>query len=303
MNYFCLDVGGTRTRGAVFSPHGRQLAKARTSGGALSLGVPQAEKAIRDVWRDICDQLGADAPDALDTTICAGVAGKGLPGRCCLLAGKLDDFADTKFVSDGYGALLAATGGKPGGLISVGTGVTAIRLDKGGNTRALSGWGFPAGDSGSGAWLGLKLVGDLTKYLDGVRVLPTFPDNLARDAMGIVGDQASLIMNWQMAARPRDFGMLAPLIIARAGDGDLYARHLLVAAATEIADLAGTLFEHGSGLVHLAGGLGAVLLPYCANKAPDFDWEICDADPVQGLLMLAMGRAPGENLLSRPGLS
>ena len=71
-------------------------------------------------------------------------------------------------VSDGYGALIAATGGKPGILLAVGTGVAAMCLNPDGRCLYASGWGFPGGDLGGGAWNGLQAATALTRHLDGV---------------------------------------------------------------------------------------------------------------------------------------
>jgi len=303
VQFFCLDVGGTETRGALFDESGTKLAQATGIGGALSLGANQAEVSIRDVWVKITQATGPEIANVSNTALLAGIAGKGLPGRANDLATRLGDFAQTHFVGDGYGALLAATNGQPGAIISVGTGVTAIRLDEKGNTLALSGWGFPAGDLGSGAWLGLQLVGALTKHIDGVTFDPAFPSDLAEKTMQIVGHDPNDIMAWHTSAKPREYGNIAPLIVKSAEAGDPFCQQMLSAAASEIVNLAKALYPSEPGEVHLLGGLGAILSPYCINQAPQFIWQVSSADPVQGICLLATGRAPDENLIIRPGIA
>lgn len=300
VQYFCLDVGGTETRGAIFSVEGENLATAKGPGGALSLGAEQAEIAIRDVWQNLCQQLDHATDTAAETQLIAGIAGKGLPGRAKDLTTRLNDFADVHIVGDGYAALLAATKGQPGAVISIGTGVTALRLTEAGNTIAISGWGFPAGDHGSGAWLGLQLVGDLTKYIDGIVLSPPLTDELASAVMQITGQHPHQIMEWQTSAKPKAYGALAPLIVEHAEAGNLFCQNMLQTAAQQIVELATALYEGNNGDVHLAGGLGEILMPYCEKQAPNFNWKLSIADPVAGLFLLASGQAPTENAIARP---
>lgn len=308
MHYFCLDVGGTQTCGALFATDGTELARARSVGGALSLGSGPAEAAVRDVWQEICQTLGDGAISPGQTKLFAGIAGNTLPGRADELAARLSEFAACTFFGDGYGALLSATGGKPGAMISVGTGVTALHIDENGKTLSLSGWGFPAGDLGSGMWLGLQLTGILTKYFDRVTLSPMPSKALVGDAQQIIGDTAGKIMMWQSGAKPRDFASLAPLIVAHAAKNDPFCRDLLDRAAHEIVVLAQALFRSGSDRtseqsVCLAGGLNQVFLPLCRAQADAFLWHANAIDPVSGIYLCASGQVGLETLLPRPGLA
>lgn len=181
--YFCLDIGGSGTRGALFNESGERLAYAEAEAGALSLGVQQA---IFSVWDKISTSLQPGIWRKENVSLIAGIAGYSLPGRTALLTQVLDEFCQVEIVSDGYGALLGATQGKPGALISIGTGVGALRLGKNGQTHTISGWGFPAGDAGSGAWLGLRAFGDFLKHLDGIILPPALPHKLTDSFLGHV---------------------------------------------------------------------------------------------------------------------
>lgn len=302
MFVFCLDIGGTETRGALFGPDGNELARASGPAGALSLGVEASEAAIRGVWAHVTAQVSH--PPALDETrLCAGLAGMGLAGRVQALKHQLADFQDTHFVGDGYAALIATTQGAPGALISVGTGVAALRLDAKGQTITLSSWGFPAGDLGSGAWLGLRLTNVLTRYLDGIPDDPPLTDAMADQILHITGDTPSKIMEWLTGSRARQYASLAPVIVEFAENGDPFARQMLRAAAAEITAVAAALYGADPGDVNLSGGLGRILQPYCAEQAPQFDWRFGASDPVLGAYLIAVGKAPKEALRTRPRMS
>ena len=299
VNYFCLDIGGTNTRGVLFSENREILARADGPGGALSLGVDAAETAILAVWQKMA---GVVAADPADTRVSIGIAGNGLSERVRELRQRLSHFAETIVVGDGYGALLAATEGTPGAMISVGTGVAALRLRPDNTTLSISGWGFPGGDRGSGAWLGLNLVSLLTRQFDRVRLDPAPNPDFVTRVTAIIGRRQGDIQSWLTTGRAWQYGQLAPLILEESRAGDPFCRALFRSAAREIADVGLTLYPEGTGVVHLMGGLGAAMAGDCAEAAPGLGWRPSHAEPVFGLLHLATGDAPPETLLPRPGL-
>ncbi|WP_051332605.1 BadF/BadG/BcrA/BcrD ATPase family protein [Cucumibacter marinus] len=303
MHHFCLDIGGTNTRGALFHPDGQELARAKGPGGALSLGVDQAETSIRSVWRDISGRIGSQAPDPGDVAVLAGIAGFNFRDRARQLCDRLADFADTELVSDGYGALIAATNGRPGAMIAVGTGVAAMRLYEDGHSAFLSGWGFPAGDLGSGAWIGLRVMSDTLKRLDGSPVRPQPAPRFTQAVLDLTGRSVPELIDWHTGARPADLARLAPLVVEGAAAGDAYCRSVLDGAAREIADAGLALYPEGRGTIFLTGGLGASLAQGCGEAEPGIDWVTKEFDPIIGIHLIATGVAPPERIAPRPGLT
>lgn len=297
MWHYCLDMGGSKTVGALFDPSGREVARAMAGAGAVSLGVDVAETAVRAVWAKIGDRAKGEVQ------ICAGLAGIGLRDRVVALTGRLSDFAQVSIVSDGYGMLLAATGGGPGALIAIGTGVAAMRLMPDGQFRTLSGWGFPAGDRGSGAWIGLQAVAALMQRIDRVDIGATMGDDLAASLIDVLGGGAATIMERNTGGRAKDFAFLAPMVIDAARTGDAAARSILADAAKEISAVGRALWDGGAGAVHLGGGLARTLAPWVRAASGEREWIVSAADPLEGLSLMARGLAPEEHLLPRPGLS
>lgn len=295
-------MGGTGTRGALLDIEGNELGRAQTGAGALSLGAPRSFEAIQGIWSKVCGAVGRNPKETKTVHIALGIAGYGLKERRDQLYQLLGDFAGITIGGDGYGALIGATKGAPGALISVGTGVGALRLDANGKTLGVSSWGFPAGDAGGGAWLGLRLFGDFINALDQIPSDRAIPETLIAKVLKITGPGTQDIMGWQRAARPGDFGRLAPLIVEGAKGGDDYCRHLLAHAARQICRVAQVLRTPDSNMIYISGGLGKILLPHCQKSAPDIDWRLSMADPVFGMFLLASGQAPEMQLLTRPGL-
>jgi glucosamine kinase len=294
-------MGGTKTAGALFDPDGREVARAQAGPGAVSLGVDVAEAAVRAVWAGVWAGVGAGAQG--DVRLCAGLAGIGLRDRVAALTARLSDFAAVTIVGDGYGMLLDATGGRPGALVAVGTGVAAMRLLPDGRFRTLSGWGFPAGDLGSGAWIGLQAVGALTRRVDRVVVGAEMGEALAGALVEALGGGAGAIMARNTQGRARDFAALAPLVIAAAEAGDGAACAIMAGAGAEVAAVGRALWDGGAGGVNLSGGLAAAIVPWVRAAAPERDWTPVAANALAGLSLMARGLAPEERLVARPGLA
>ena len=138
-------------------------------------------------------------------------------------------------VGDGYAALASAFGNAPGALIVVGTGVAGIVREANGTVRSASGWGFPAGDRGGGAWLGFSLVQAWLERLDGY---PHPESTLWQAIASRAGESRPAVLTWLKRASPADFADLAPAIVAA---GDETANRLLKDAARHIQNLAASL--------------------------------------------------------------
>ena len=211
-------------------------------------------------------------------------------------------FGQTQFTSDGFGALIGATSGQPGALISIGTGIGALKLTGDGYIQGVSSWGFPAGDAGSGAWIGLRFFGDFLKALDGINLQPEISDEMIAEVLLRTGDTPQQIMQWQREAKPKDFASLVPIIVKGAGGADPYCTGLLKEAAAKISRVGGKLVCAKNNKVYLAGGLAKILKPYCRKVAPDIDWVLSTTDPIKGIFQLASGQVPAPEYLVRPGL-
>lgn len=292
MPVLCLDLGGTKSVGALYADDGTVIARGAGPAGAVSRGVEVTLNAVHAVW----DQMGQEDSIVARTDVMIGLAGIGLRDRVAAVRAALTLFRSVRIVSDGYGALLDATAGRPGVLIVVGTGVVGMRLNPDGTFLTASGWGFPAGDLGGGAWIGLQAMAGLTRYLDGAGGMTA---TLAGQLQDIAGHDASAIMEWLTGGRAGDYARLAPVIAA---SDDPFAHQIMALAVREIAGVADSLQPDRTEPVRVAGGLGSVLLPWCAAGAPRHDWRAVEADPLAGLFLVATGQAPDERLAPRPGL-
>ncbi len=304
--HFCLDIGGTGTRGALLDIQGTELCRAKGPAGALSLGSGQCYLAIDDVWAKInkyCEQeLEAGPIEQTQVKLSAGIAGIGLPGLEQELEDMLSNFGQVQLFGDGFATLVATTKGKPGALISVGTGIGALSLNARNEIQSVSSWGFPAGDAGSGAWIGLRLFGDFLKALDGIVLTPQIEAHLIDEILAKTGREPNTIMQWHNGAQPKDFAALAPIVVAGAKNNSAYCNRILDEAAQKICRVANALVVDAEQQIFLGGGLGNVLHPYCMKQEPAIKWTQSNADPIEGVFLISTAQVPEPINLPRLGL-
>ncbi|MEK9660342.1 MAG: BadF/BadG/BcrA/BcrD ATPase family protein, partial [Alphaproteobacteria bacterium] len=147
--------------------------------------------------------------------------------------------AGLNVATDAYIACVAAHGGRPGAVVIVGTGSVGYRIEAPGRCRLIGGWGFPAGDEGSGAWLGREAVAQALHVLDGrYRHRPTA---LHRAVIAHCGGTREAMLAWLFQAPSGRFAELAPLVVEHALNGDREGVALAAAAGREIDALASLL--------------------------------------------------------------
>lgn len=317
-----LDGGATKTRAALFAPDGAELARATV--GPCNL-YRDAEGGIASLWRGwraCCAAAGLDeGASRARTAVSAGLAGLGAAGTAARVRAAFDGFAAVHLCGDGYAALVGAFGAGPGVLVSVGTGVAGLARGPDGAVREASGWGFPIGDRGGGAWIGFELVARWLHHLDGYpgpgsALWPALAAELGRERAGILA--------WLRHADAAAFARFAPAVVAAAapapalvvtsgatppgagaGDaagtrtadaarapGDPAADGLLDEAAGHLIRLARVLLPPAGARVALAGGLADALAPRLEAALGPL---VRDACPLRGAWRIASGEAPAES--------
>jgi glucosamine kinase len=87
-------------------------------------------------------------------------------------------------------------------------------------------------------------------------------------------------------AQPRDFGMLAPLVVEYSARGDAVACELMHGAATHIDGLASRLAALGVARLALSGGLTASMEPWLSPQTRE-RLVMPEGDALSGALQLA----------------
>jgi glucosamine kinase len=226
-----IDGGGSGTRVRLADVRGRVLGTGRAGPSALGQGIAQA-------WRHIGEALDAAFADAglpraaeEDIALGLGLAGIERPSRRDEFLAADPGFARCALFSDAQTTLRGAFGGAPGVVIAAGTGSIGLVQRRDGSQRRVGGWGFPAGDEGSGAWLGQRAMQVAQGALDGRAAAGP----LARGVWRLGGSDADALLRWCEGAGQHAYAQLAPAVFDAARDGDTDAIALLDTAATELA--------------------------------------------------------------------
>lgn len=258
-----VDGGGTGTRAHIARLPGggamRILGSGRAGPSALRQGVAKAwaeiERAIRLAFAEAKIALPAWSQCALG----AGLSGAShKPLREEFLAKNMG-FADIALDTDGYVTLLGAHGGAPGAVVAFGTGSVGEVLRGDGSRAVVSGWGFPVGDEGSGAWMGLRAMQVAQAAADGRAPVGA----LARRVWEMTGvtdhPKRESLQAWCSSAAQFAYAQLAPAVFDSAAE-DEAAESILDAAAKEMSIVAAAL-DHDAGLpLVVAGSIGLRLM-------------------------------------------
>jgi len=291
-----IDGGGTSTRCRLADAGGTVLGEGRAGPSGLSLGVEPAWAAIDSAVAEAlaAARLGADILGG--AVLAAGLAGSETPDRRSAFLDRAGPYARVVLASDGHAAVLGAHGGGPGAIVIVGTGTGGHALCADGSARRVGGWGFPAGDEGSGAWIGWRAVQRALWRLDGR--LPGPPDALDLAVAAHCGADSESLLTWVVGASPTKYATVAPLVVAAALDGAESAVALLREAAGHIVRHIDALDPEAELPLVLVGGLAGFVgahLPaaYAARLVAARD------DATGGALLLARGLGPAERTVWR----
>ncbi|KAF1040274.1 MAG: Glucosamine kinase GspK [Herbaspirillum frisingense] len=285
-----IDGGGTKTLARLARPGHGTLAQASGPGSALRNGAGNAWRVIDAVIAEVFANAGLARPQSSQLAVGIGIAGYNVAQWAADFRAAAPAFGALEIANDGVITLLGAHEGRPGAVIAVGTGTIGIASDIDGGLRVVDGWGFPTGDDGSGAWMGMRAVHHAQHALDGraargpltEAVLALCVEEVPTDA---ARDERATLLDWLALADQAAFARAARPVVAHAGD-DAAARAILQDAAAEIASMAAALDPSQRLPLALCGGLAAALQPHLDARQRQ---RIVDArsDATDGALLLA----------------
>ena len=240
-----MDGGGTACRARLCAFDGAKLGEAVAGPANIRLGIDESFSAVFTVAQQCVRQAGLGTRDLSRITACLALAGASEASVMAAAKARRHPFRQVVFVTDAHAACVGAHGGKPGGVIVVGTGTIGwAKLN--GNERRVGGYGLPLSDEGSGAWIGCEALRRVLWAHDG-RISWT---DLLTVLFNRFGGDCEAVVRFSSAALPRDFGVFAPIVVAYAKEGDAAGIELMQAAGRHIDQLAARLVMLGT---HKAG--------------------------------------------------
>ena len=281
-----VDGGATKTQVRVEDAQGNLLGQEVGGPASLRLSPEQA-------WQSI---IAALAKILLPNTLnlrdphCRFHAGMGLAGTEVEAALQAylqhpHTFASLQVTSDAHVACLGAHGGGDGALIVIGTGTVGYQIENRQHTK-VGGWGFPHGDEGSGAWLGLQAFQHSLQCWDGRQ-----PKSLLAQALkDYFGSNQQRVVAWASAANSTAYAALAPIILEQYAKGDDMAKHLLQSAGAHIDNIAVALIQAQRQTktllpCSLVGGIANFVQPFL-GKSLQSRLAPCQQTPEQGAILM-----------------
>lgn len=252
-----VDGGGSGTRVRLQRCGGPERAMGQGGPSALALGVDAAWAAIETALTQAFVQSGLQRPPDAALAVGIGIAGSNVPSWSEAFTASAPAFGALCVDSDAYTTLLGAHRGAPGAIVAVGTGIVGLALRPDGTRHAVGGWGFPGGDEGSGAWIGLQAAAHLERVYDGSES----GGPLAQALAAICGADRGALTDWLTRATQTRYASLAHSVIVSA-PRDPVARGIVEVAGRHVAMLAHAADPSGSLPLALCGGLAEPLRPW-----------------------------------------
>jgi glucosamine kinase len=279
-----IDGGATKTIVRVENASREILGQGQGGPANIRLSVEGSWQSINDALKEALAPTGLRVDDGRHRFYCgAGLAGTEVTAACDQFLNTPHSFARLVLKSDGYTSCLGAHAGRDGALIAIGTGTVAFQIAGGKEARA-GGWGFPHGDEGSGAWLGMEAVRLALRWLDGRRK----PSPLLESVYAHFDHDLMRLVVWANQANATQFAQIAPIVIDHVKRQTPLAVALIQQAAREIDRLGTALSAQSVNKAlpcSLLGGLAQFVEPWLGESLRS-RLTPCDSDAASGALLM-----------------
>ena len=276
-----VDGGGTATRARLAGRDGAVLGHGLAGPSTLAHGAAPAWREVGLAIARAFESAGLPVPNRWGgCALGAGMAGANhRPWRDAFVNADLG-FGALRVDTDSFAMLLGAHAGRPGAVVAAGTGSVGEVLRADGSRGSVGGWGFPVGDEGSGAWLGLHAVRVAQAAIDGRGVAGA----LAQKVWAVCGADRDALLAWSVQAGQFAYAQLAPLVFDAQADDPCAAR-LLDRAAAALEALATALDPRGELPLAVSGSIARRLAPRLSSAVRSRCVEPVDG-PAAGALSL-----------------
>ncbi len=258
-----VDGGGTKTKMRIEDADGNLLGEARGGPAQIRVSAEQAWDSITNTFANILETIGIDPQDS-HYRFHAGLALAGTEIKTAYdtFMKHPNPFHTVCLRSDAYAACLGAHNGEDGSIIIIGTGTKGLQIESG-HTSEVGGWGFPQGDEGSGAWLGLQAIRLTLHYVDG-----RLPKSGLFDAvLAKFNNQLPELLDWTLDATSTRYATMAPIVIEQVALQDPIAIQIIKEAAATINEISLALNHHLKNTLQplpccLFGGIAPYIEPW-----------------------------------------
>ncbi|MET0356263.1 MAG: N-acetylglucosamine kinase [Cellvibrio sp.] len=252
-----IDGGGTKCRACLCTSDGKVLATGTGGPANAFQNEEQAKISIIQAVEMAIANAGLPASAISNLIAGAGLAGVNVPATYEAMNAWLHPFKNFYLTTDLHIACLGAHNQDEGAVIVIGTGSCGYSFVNG-KTTMIGGHGFPVGDRGSGAWLGLEAIQAVLLATDNLGP-QTLLSELISDHLNATG---IMIVEKMSAAKSNDYAALARFVLDAANKNDAVAIKILREGADYISAVAEKLWEAKPGRMSVIGGLSESLIPW-----------------------------------------
>ena len=266
--YIGIDGGGTKCRARIMTAD-RQVLGTGVGGPANPFhGVQQAMDSIRTATELAAQEAGLSPAEVGQLVAGVGLAGVNVPSLFTIMNNWQHPFKSMYLTTDLHIACLGAHNRDEGAVMIAGTGSCGYSFV---NDRALflGGHGFPIGDKGSGAWLGLEAIKAILLASDNLGPYTSLSDSVGEflQAKGV------MIVDKMCGAKSSEYAKLAIFVVDAADAGDAVAVQIVKDGAAYMSNVARKLWATNPGRMSIIGGLAPRLIPWmdadiAANLSP-----------------------------------
>ncbi|WP_226666011.1 N-acetylglucosamine kinase [Microbulbifer aggregans] len=256
--YVGVDGGGSKCRASIYDASNRLLGTG-VSGPANPLhGYAQTiDSIVRSAALAVAD-AGLPAETVGELVAGVGLAGVNMPRLYNEMNAWAHPFKQMFLTTDQHSACLGAHRGGDGAVIIAGTGSVGYAWVDG-RSVIVGGHGFPHGDKGSGAWLGMEAVKYLLMAMEGLAQ----DSQLKQELQAALDTEDPYDVIEMMAGKPSSqYAKLAVPVVECAEANDPVAVAIMRDGAAYISDLADKLMESKPPRLAMIGGLAPRLKPW-----------------------------------------
>jgi N-acetylglucosamine kinase-like BadF-type ATPase len=229
-----IDGGGTKTRMKLADMDGVLLACCEGGPSNINaVGATETERVLRELIREGLERIDGDLSGCM--AACLGMAGAGRHEEKHIIREILKQVglpAETTVTDDAVTALYGGVGSGEGIILISGTGSICYGRNRLGQTRRAGGWGYIAGDEGSGYDIGLHALRHALRSFDGREASSTLTGLVMEHVRQSGLDVVELV--YRSGGGRNAIAQLAPLVDEAYAQGDSFAENILEYAAREL---------------------------------------------------------------------
>ena len=293
--YFCVDGGGSKTLASLYDSNEKVISSSKTDSGNIFYDILKVQKNIFILWSHCCKKAKLNKNLICKNTIASfGLAGGRSVKNKNLINKKFNFFKKIIISTDGHIALAGTSLHESMAVINIGTGVVAHIMLKNKLTQQIGGWGYPYGDKAGGWWIGLSLIKETLKSIDGYN---NNKDVVIEKVLKEIGTNDLKILNWLSDTSPKNLAKLASILFATKKKSKI-ANKILNEGMDEIEKiLEYILSKKRIKKIYFTGGLSNLYAPYLRSKFTKY-LVYNSVNPLLGALLIAKKKFPTENLIN-----